>query len=198
MVSAHYLPPGSHTSCCYQFLITIPPEWRLLVTTASIPYWTCTGRPCLWDETGHWVKFIVQRTAVTSDRPHGLSYSLTLHAPDGTRLVGFDNAHPVQDRRRSGKTTTRQKGSPTPASDSSALRVHGCCQAARRLLEHGGQRFEGERSVAMKTLQIGIASYEQMKARTLAIAPGRMQAGARGADCLVPLGRKLRQGALRA
>ena len=33
----------------------------------------------------------------------GFSYSLTLHAPDGTRLVGFDNAHPVKDRRWSGK-----------------------------------------------------------------------------------------------
>lgn len=65
------------------------------------------GQTLFVDETGHWVKFIVQRTAVTSDRPHGLSYSLTLHAPDGTRLVGFDNAHPVQDRRRSGK---RQRG----------------------------------------------------------------------------------------
>ena len=28
-------------------------------------------------------------------RPHGLSYSFTLHGPDGTRLVGFDNAHGV-------------------------------------------------------------------------------------------------------
>ncbi len=27
--------------------------------------------------------------------PHGLSYSFTLHASDGTRLVGFDNAHGV-------------------------------------------------------------------------------------------------------
>jgi hypothetical protein len=25
--------------------------------------------------------------------PHGLSYLLTLHAPDGARLVGFDKAH---------------------------------------------------------------------------------------------------------
>ena len=61
------------------------------------------GQTLFVDETGHWVKFAVQQTAVTPDRPHGLSYSLTLHAPDGTRLVGFDNAHPVQDRRRSGK-----------------------------------------------------------------------------------------------
>ena len=33
------------------------------------------------------------------ERPHGLSYSLTLHAPDGSRLVGFDNAHQVRERR---------------------------------------------------------------------------------------------------
>ena len=50
------------------------------------------------DEAGHWVKFVVRRTEVTAERPHGLSYSLTLHAPNGTRLVGFDNAHPVRDR----------------------------------------------------------------------------------------------------
>ena len=29
------------------------------------------------------------------ERPHGLRYSFTLHAPNGKRLVGFDNAHGV-------------------------------------------------------------------------------------------------------
>ena len=53
------------------------------------------------DDLGHWVKFMVHRTDVTPERPHGLSYSLTLHAPDGNRLVGFDNAHPVKMRRGS-------------------------------------------------------------------------------------------------
>lgn len=57
------------------------------------------GQTLFIDEIGHWVKFVVQRTQVTEERPHGLSYSLTLHAPDGTRLVGFDNAHPVRERR---------------------------------------------------------------------------------------------------
>ena len=57
------------------------------------------GQTLFVDDTGHWVKFIVVRTEVTSRRPHGLSYSLTLHAPDGSRLVGFDNAHPVRERR---------------------------------------------------------------------------------------------------
>jgi hypothetical protein len=29
-------------------------------------------------------------------RPNGIRYSLTLHAPDNTRLIGFDNAHGVK------------------------------------------------------------------------------------------------------
>ena len=46
-------------------------------------------------EKGYWLKFEFKRVPETSQRPHGLDYSLTLHAPDGTRLLGFDNAHPV-------------------------------------------------------------------------------------------------------
>jgi Family of unknown function (DUF6516) len=43
----------------------------------------------------HWVKFVGKRVEPSSERPHGLSYSLTLHAADGERLVGFDNAHAI-------------------------------------------------------------------------------------------------------
>ena len=46
-------------------------------------------------EGGYWIKFEVRRVEATKKRPHGLSYALTLHAPDGRRLVGFDNAHGV-------------------------------------------------------------------------------------------------------
>ena len=60
-------------------------------------------------EAGHWVKFIVYRTDVTAERPHGLSYSLTLHAPDGERLVGFDNAHSVRRRRGPGNRNHRER-----------------------------------------------------------------------------------------
>lgn len=56
------------------------------------------GQTLFVDQIGHWVKFVVLRTEVSPERPHGLGYSLTLHAPDGTRLVGFDNAHPVRAR----------------------------------------------------------------------------------------------------
>ena len=44
---------------------------------------------------GHWVRFVVTRVPTSPEKPHGLDYSLTLHGPDGERLVGFDNAHPV-------------------------------------------------------------------------------------------------------
>ena len=45
--------------------------------------------------TGHFLKFEV-RTVEKSERvPHGIAYALTLHDPNGTRLMGFDNAHPV-------------------------------------------------------------------------------------------------------
>jgi hypothetical protein len=50
-------------------------------------------------EGGHWVRFVVTRVPVSPEKPHGLDYSLTLHGPDGERLVGFDNAHPVARRR---------------------------------------------------------------------------------------------------
>jgi len=39
------------------------------------------------------VRFIVRRVSPNPERPHGLSYSLTLHDETGARLVGFDNAH---------------------------------------------------------------------------------------------------------
>jgi hypothetical protein len=58
-------------------------------------------------ETRHWVRFVVRRVRATEARPHGLAYSLTLHGPDGERLVGFDNAHSI--KRRSGPSG-RMKG----------------------------------------------------------------------------------------
>ena len=52
-------------------------------------------------EDGHWIKFEIKRVKASARRPHGLSYSFTLHGPDGGRLVGFDNAHRVGTRRKS-------------------------------------------------------------------------------------------------
>jgi hypothetical protein len=44
----------------------------------------------------HWVKFVARRVPPSPERPHGVSYSLTLHAGDGERLVGYDNAHAIR------------------------------------------------------------------------------------------------------
>jgi len=42
------------------------------------------------------VKFEAKRIEPTNKRPHGLSYSITLHDPSGNRIFGYDNAHPTQ------------------------------------------------------------------------------------------------------
>lgn len=44
---------------------------------------------------GYFIKFEIKRVKESRERPHGLRYSFTLHGPDGTRLIGFDNAHTV-------------------------------------------------------------------------------------------------------
>ncbi len=55
------------------------------------------GQVLVIDAKGdHWVHFAIQRVPPTPERPHGIDYSLTLHGPDGRRLVGFNNAHAVQ------------------------------------------------------------------------------------------------------
>lgn len=60
-------------------------------------------------EGGYWVRFTVTRVPVSAEKPHGLDYSLTLHGPDGERLVGFDNAHPVGRRGRGGPQDHRHR-----------------------------------------------------------------------------------------
>lgn len=55
------------------------------------------GQILVLDAEGrYWVRFVVRRVPASTEKPHGLDYSLTLHGPDGDRLVGFDNAHAVR------------------------------------------------------------------------------------------------------
>lgn len=53
-------------------------------------------------DKGYWTKFEVRRVEPTTEMPHGIRYSLTLHDRHGKRLLGFDNAHPVPRVRRYG------------------------------------------------------------------------------------------------
>ena len=52
-----------------------------------------------------WVRFVVKQVPVSIERPHGLTYSLTLHDETGERLLGFDNAHPIRETRGPGAGT---------------------------------------------------------------------------------------------
>jgi predicted transcriptional regulator len=115
-------------------------------------------------EGGHWVRFVVTRVPASPEKPHGLDYSLTLHGPDGERLVGFDNAHPVVRLKR------WAAGPSPPAADDQGLRIPGRGDLARRIMGHGGFGVARKRSDPMTTLKVGIASYEEMKARTMAVA----------------------------
>ena len=42
---------------------------------------------------GYVIKFEAARTKATKNRPYGIKYSLTLHAPSKERIYGLDNAH---------------------------------------------------------------------------------------------------------
>src|SRR5580700_644031 len=70
--------------------------WRSRSIPLSKPSLTSTGRCWWWTPKAA----IGSGSGVSPERPHGLDYSLTLHGPDGERLVGFDNAHPVGRRKR--------------------------------------------------------------------------------------------------
>jgi hypothetical protein len=49
---------------------------------------------------GYWVKFSAKKMPPSEHRPHGIKYSLTMHNQYGTRLVGFDNAHLADIKRK--------------------------------------------------------------------------------------------------
>ena len=52
-------------------------------------------------EDKSWIKIEAKRLkAPSTERPHGIKYSLTLHSPDGARILGFDNAHAVKVKSR--------------------------------------------------------------------------------------------------
>ena len=97
-------------------------------------------------EQGYWLKFEIKRVDETPVRPHGLSYSFTLHGPDGNRLLGFDNAHPVPAMGRSAKRpiasdhwhrTVNDKGQPYRFVDADTLLADFFAEVRRVLAEHG-------------------------------------------------------------
>jgi Family of unknown function (DUF6516) len=98
-------------------------------------------------EEGYWIKFEIKRVEATKKRPHGLSYAFTLHAPDGARLVGFDNAHGVRARGSRFKVrpeasdhwhrTETDPGRPYPFKDADTL-LQDFFREVRRILAERG------------------------------------------------------------
>lgn len=98
-------------------------------------------------EEGYRIKFEIKRVEPTKTRPHGLSYSFTLHAPDGTRLVGFDNAHGVRSpgsrfKNRAAASdhwhrTEADLGRPYAFKDADTLLQDFFCEVRRVLSERG-------------------------------------------------------------
>ncbi len=58
-----------------------------------------------WFEHGYHAMFEIRKTDDPNAHPHAYRYAFTLHAPSGKRIMGFDNAHPVE--RESGKFKRR-------------------------------------------------------------------------------------------
>ncbi len=47
-------------------------------------------------EDGYWIKIEAWQVEVGLHIPHGIRYSLTLHRPNGERILGYDNAHGIK------------------------------------------------------------------------------------------------------
>jgi len=48
------------------------------------------------NKDGYYVKFEAREVKNSTQIPHGIKYSLTLHDRNNTRLIGYDNAHLVK------------------------------------------------------------------------------------------------------
>lgn len=54
----------------------------------------------IYFDSGYWAKFEAERVEPHPGMPFGIKYSLTLHAPDNKRIMGYDNAHALKRRLR--------------------------------------------------------------------------------------------------
>ena len=46
--------------------------------------------------SGYWIKIDAWVVEATDEVPDGIRYALTLHEPNGKRILGYDNAHAVK------------------------------------------------------------------------------------------------------
>ncbi len=55
-----------------------------------------------FENNGYWHKIEAKQVDVTPQRPHGISYNLTLHDNHNQRIFGMDNAHAIKSNKKSG------------------------------------------------------------------------------------------------
>jgi len=51
-------------------------------------------------DDNYWYKIEIHEVPVTKERPYGIAYVLTLHAPNNKRIFGYDNAHAVKSKQK--------------------------------------------------------------------------------------------------
>ena len=49
-------------------------------------------------DAGFWIKIEAKKVEASPHVPHGIKYSLTLHDRNGTRVLGYDNAHALKPK----------------------------------------------------------------------------------------------------
>lgn len=49
---------------------------------------------------GYWTKIEAKIVEENEHIPHGIKYSLSLHDPTNTRILGYDNAHGIKPKRK--------------------------------------------------------------------------------------------------
>ncbi len=129
-------------------------------------------------DDGYWFEIHAWAVEPSSDIPHGIRYSLTLHNPYGTRLMGYDNAHAVKLSKK-----FKFAGHRLPydhrhrhAGDKGIL--YEFVDAYQLLSDfiHRGRCCTYEREgKQMTTMAIGIMPQEKIRERLLAIAKGVYQ-----------------------
>jgi hypothetical protein len=105
----------------------------------------------LYLEGGYHLKFEIVRTDQTEARPHGLSYSFTLHDQGNRRVLGYDNAHPVKPRGRNARTSKKHDHWHRDASDKG--RPYGYVDAATLVKDFFD---EAERYLAKKGIKLEV------------------------------------------
>jgi len=61
-------------------------------------------------EDGYWIKIEAWEVPVSDGVPHGIRYALTVHAPSGKRILGYDNAHAVKVKGKSSRYSGQRLG----------------------------------------------------------------------------------------